>query len=163
MPSRAKSTEREVALSCSSISGCSAWKRTRRPASQLAANDGVVLIVSAPPVDRSSHPAHARPQPIERVAHRRQQHLALVGQDQRPVHAAEQRRAQVLLERADLMADRRLGDEQLVGRLGEAEVAGRGLERAQRIERRQSGRHAALLSMSQTYRLDEQPSFVSKS
>jgi hypothetical protein len=48
---------------------------------------------------------------------------------------AKQRDAELLLERLDLAADRRLGDEQLARRLGEAQVAGRRLESLEQIER----------------------------
>ena len=48
----------------------------------------------------------------------------------RRVSAAEQPRLEPRLELAHAMADRRLRDLDLLGRAGEAEVAGSGLERA---------------------------------
>ena len=58
------------------------------------------------------------------------------------VAAAEQRPAEIRLERLDLMADRRRGHVELFGRLGEAQVARGGLEGAQRVERRKTSGHA---------------------
>ena len=51
------------------------------------------------------------------------------------MRAAEQGGAQTLLQPLDLMADRRLGDAQLLRRPGEGEMPRRGLEGAQRVER----------------------------
>jgi hypothetical protein len=65
------------------------------------------------------------------------------GELKAPWQAHEQRHAQVRLEEAHLVADRGLGDVQLVGGAGEAELAGRHLEHAQGIEGRQHGRHRA--------------------
>ena len=48
----------------------------------------------------------------------------------------EQRTPELLLEPADLVAERRRRDVQLLGRLGEAQMPGDRLEGAQRIERR---------------------------
>jgi hypothetical protein len=65
---------------------------------------------------------------------------ALVGQLQPPVRAAEQFNAELALQRLDLMADRSLRDAQLVRRLGERQVPGRGFER-QRIQGDRGSRH----------------------
>jgi hypothetical protein len=67
--------------------------------------------------------------------------LPVGGQRQPAGEAEEQAHAQVGLEDAHLMADRRLGHVQLVRRAGEAEQAGGGLEGAQGIEGRQRGVH----------------------
>ena len=65
---------------------------------------------------------------VEGAPHRRHQELALVGQQQSPVEAPEQQRAEMLLQRLDLMADRGLGHVELVGGAGEAQMARRGLD-----------------------------------
>ena len=72
---------------------------------------------------------------VERPGQGRQVELAGVGQHQAPVQAPEQLPVERRLQRLDLMADRGLGDEQLLGRLGERQVPGGGLEGAQGIER----------------------------
>ena len=72
----------------------------------------------------------------------RQVELAGVGQHEPPVQAPEQLHAERLLQGLDLMADRGLGDVELLGRLGERQVPGRGLEGAQGVERGQASGHA---------------------
>ncbi len=67
--------------------------------------------------------------------------LRRIGQQQPPADAAKQLEAEPFLERLDLMADRRLGDVELGGRRGKAEMAGRRLEGAQCIEGRQAATH----------------------
>ncbi len=67
--------------------------------------------------------------------------LGGVGQQQTAADAAEQLEPQPLLEAADLMADRRLGDVELGRRRGEAEMPGGGLEGAQRVEGRKLTTH----------------------
>jgi hypothetical protein len=62
--------------------------------------------------------------------------LPLHGELQPARLAHEQAHAQALLERLDLAAYRRLGDEQLVGRASEVQVAGGRLEAAQQVQRR---------------------------
>ena len=142
-PSRAKSISRGVAIRRISNSGRSAWKRPSRPASQLAAIEGVVLIVSVPPQQRSRTRSTPAVELVERAPHRGHQQLALVGQQQAPVEPAEQQHPQMLLQRPDLMADRGLGHVQLAGGPGEAQMARRGLEGAQRRERRQALGHGS--------------------
>ena len=68
----------------------------------------------------------------------------------------------MLLEPSDLMADRRLGDVQLAGGAGEAEVSRRGLERAQRRERRQTAGHRQVPGMSSIHVFHEKRSFVKR-
>ena len=77
-----------------------------------------------------------RPTPLERVGHAveriaqvGQQRLALAGYLEPARTAHEQRHAEPLLERLDLVADRGLRDVQLLGGVGEAGVAGGRLER----------------------------------
>ena len=71
---------------------------------------------------------------VEGVAQIGQQRLAFAG-DLEPARAAhEQRHAEPLLERLHLVADRRLGDVQLLGGVRETCVTGGGLEGAQRIQ-----------------------------
>src|SRR3546814_9568736 len=62
----------------------------------------------------------------------------------------------VVLEGLHLMADRRLGDVQLAGRLGEGEVAGGGFEGPERVQGRQFPGHA---SIKKTYAKREITSF----
>ena len=80
--------------------------------------------------------------PREGVAQDREQHGTGLGQLDPAAPAPEQRPAQLALQVLDLMADRRVGDAELVAGLAEAEMARRRLERAQRRERRQPGTHA---------------------
>jgi hypothetical protein len=67
--------------------------------------------------------------------------LRLVGQHQPTREPSEELHPEQLLERADLMADRGLGDVQLGGGAREAEMSGGGLESAQCCERRQTAGH----------------------
>ncbi len=90
------------------------------------------------------HAGLARAQPARDIAQQAQhfgrrlvQRLPLLGEAQLAVVAAEQRHAELLLQGLDLAADRGLGDEQLGGRLGEAQVTGGSLEAFQQVERRQ--------------------------
>jgi hypothetical protein len=71
---------------------------------------------------------------VEGVAHRRQIAFTGRGQAECAVEAPEQDHTEARLQGLDLVADRRLGDVQLVRRSGEAEVAGSRLEGAQRIQ-----------------------------
>ena len=59
--------------------------------------------------------------------------LALLGQDQAARMAVEQRDAQLLLERADLAADRRLAEIQRLARMGEAARLGDRVENPQLV------------------------------
>ena len=77
-------------------------------------------------------------QPGQRLGADDCQRPALVGEREAPVGAAEQRNPQVVLERPDLAAHRRLRDEAFLGRTREAKVPGRRLEGQQQVERRQS-------------------------
>ena len=67
-------------------------------------------------------------------ADRRQVVQRLPRQFQRAVAADEQGQAKLLLQPADLMADRGLGDGELIGRAGEAHVTRGGLEGAQAVQ-----------------------------
>jgi hypothetical protein len=59
-----------------------------------------------------------------------------LGERERAVAALEQRHAELVLELLDLAAHRRLGEVELLARLGERQVARRGLEAHQQVERR---------------------------
>jgi hypothetical protein len=63
------------------------------------------------------------------------------------VHALEERLPDLLLERLDLAADRRLRDEQLARCAGEAQVARGGAEAPEEIER-QARRPALIHSLN---------------
>ena len=95
----------------------------------------VVVTVSCARTPAVRMPVRDLLQPLQQLAGRPLQDAALLGQHQRPMPALEQGDAQVLLQRPDLPADRRLGDEQLLGRLGEGEVARRRLEALDQVQR----------------------------
>lgn len=78
---------------------------------------------------------------VEGLARGAKTDLPLLGQQERPVEAAEELAPEMLLERLHLMADRGLGDVQLLGGPGEAEMARRGLEGAERVEGRETAGH----------------------
>ncbi|KTT89921.1 hypothetical protein NS44R_14935, partial [Mammaliicoccus sciuri] len=78
-------------------------------------------------VDRSADP-------VERVRQHRQQRQPLVGEHQPARQAAEQARAEQILQLLDLMADRGLRHAQLHPRAGEAQQPRRGLEGAQSVQ-----------------------------
>ena len=78
---------------------------------------------------------------IEAVAHGGKVVPAGFGEDEPLVLAIEQPDPELGLERLDLVADRALRHEQLRGRAGEALVACRGFEGAQRIQWREALPH----------------------
>ena len=77
-------------------------------------------------------------QPVETVGQSGQQQPAPFGQCDGSVTAFEQRLLEVTFERLDLVADRGRGHVQFGGGIGEAFEPPGGLERAQRIQRRQA-------------------------
>jgi hypothetical protein len=94
---------------------------------------------------RARAPAHLldrRRQAIEAVAEALEAGLTRFGEQDLAIEAAEQRHPQPFLERFHLMADRRRRHMQLGRRLAHAQVAGGGLEGAQRIEGRQPAAHS---------------------
>jgi hypothetical protein len=91
-------------------------------------------------------PLQRRPQPAERFGDCGNECLSFVGQCQSARQAAEQLNAETCLQTLDLMADGRLTDTQLHACFGEAEMAHRRLERAQRIERQMGLGHAQTLN-----------------
>jgi len=68
-----------------------------------------------------------------------QAELALVGQRKHAIGPVEQRDAEEFLQHFHLVADRRRRDVELMTRPDEAQMARRGLEAAERVERRQPG------------------------
>ena len=136
-PSLAKSASFMLAETRASISGCACRKRHSRGISHLAMSPGVALITrtlaSRRAIELPDRVAHA----LEARMQARIDQPAGVGQLDRAGAAVEQREAELLLQRADLVAERGRRHVQLLGRLGEAQVAGDRLEGAQRIERRQ--------------------------
>ena len=72
---------------------------------------------------------------FEPAADARQQLGALLGEGDGTRVTTEQGHADVGFERLDLRADRSSGDAELLGRRGEAQVRGDGLEDAQGVER----------------------------
>lgn len=82
---------------------------------------------------------------VEAVAQRRQQAAALVGQRESARQAAEELDAEALFQPLHLMADRGLGDAELDRRPGEAEMAGRGFEGAQRVQGEMGTEHGRAL------------------
>jgi len=75
--------------------------------------------------------------PVERIPHYGQILVAGVGDDQTLVLAVEQLKAECGLQSLHLMADRALGDAQLVCGSSKALVTRRGLKRPQRIQLRE--------------------------
>ena len=65
--------------------------------------------------------------------HRAEQHLALFGQDEAAGMAVEERRAEIVFERADLAADRRLAQAQRLAGVGEGAGVGGRLKDAQLV------------------------------
>ena len=96
-------------------------------------------MVAIPP----QHPVGGKPQIVERGADPGQVIPGFRRQRQRPVLPDEQAYPQFLLQPPDLVADRGLRDVQFGRRVGEAQMPGRGFERAQSIERGQPGGHFA--------------------
>ena len=82
-----------------------------------------------------------RGKPLERLAHRAR--IGLAGGVSCTALTARVKSgdAQMFLEMADGAADRAMGDMQFIGRLGEAQMAGGGLEARQRRQGRQAARH----------------------
>ena len=101
--------------------------------------DGQAVVV-AEPRDRANRLA----QTVEALGHARLQGTARLGQLDGAVQATEQRAAEMLLELLDLVAERRRGDEQLLGGLAEAHVPGGRLKGAKRGQRRQALAHPRL-------------------
>ena len=60
--------------------------------------------------------------------------MAVAGQGQAPPITDEQRTAQCIFERADMAADRAVGDVQFPGRLADAAQAGGGFEGTEGIQ-----------------------------
>ena len=142
-----------------SMPGCASWNAAMRVTSHFAASDAVVLTTS-----NSSRPGRCS----RAVAWRRSSNAArtdgqvalrLARQRQAAIAPLEQAEAELLLQPADLMADRGLRHVQLGGGEGEAEVARRRLERAQSVERGKR-RHAASLYMTLPHVKPDKPSFV---
>ena len=140
-PSVAKSASFMLAEMRASMSGWAWRKRHSRGISHLAVRPVVAEMTRtfavAPALELPDGVAHA----LEARMQARIDQPARIGQLDRPRAAVEQRQAELLLERADLVAQRRRRDMQLLGRLGEAQMAGDRLEGFQRIERGQRLRH----------------------
>ena len=89
--------------------------------------------------DLSSQPKFAIEAGIERAPG--------LGELDRAGAAREQGKPELLLQPADLVAERRRSDVKLLGGLGKAQVARDRLERTQRIEGRQGPRHGLVYLM----------------
>ena len=120
-----------------SIAGCASWNAATRVTSHFAASDAVVLTGQQAVAIRTPQSRGRAAQILEGRADRRQIVLRLAGQHQRAIAADEQPYAELVLEPADLMADRGLGDVELGGRTGEAQMPRCRVERAQSVERGQ--------------------------
>jgi hypothetical protein len=81
---------------------------------------------------------HGRHQFPERRAHTCREALAFVGQADAATRALDEPDTEVGLERLDLVTDRAVRHVQRFRRLGQAALARRRLERAQRLHRRKS-------------------------
>jgi len=84
----------------------------------------------------AAQPRHRSGQAIEALADPGERALARLGEQQPLRPALKQPHPQVLLERLELMADGGRRHVQLVRRLGKTQMAPRGLERAQAVQRR---------------------------
>ena len=84
---------------------------------------------------------HAALDAVQRVAHRRGEFAAWLGQLHTATAAPKQRNSQFALERLHLMTDRPVRDVQFSGGAGEVAVARGGLERAECMQRWQAVRH----------------------
>ena len=118
--------------------GLEAMQARRQPAQREGRDQADVeragVGLAADPLQRVGHA-------VEGIAQVGQQRLAFAG-DLEPARTAhEQRHAQPLLERLHLVADRRLGDVQLLGGVGEAGVTGGGFEGAERVQRQLRAAH----------------------
>src|SRR5215472_9581137 len=91
-------------------------------------------------------PLGAGPNVVERLANHDEIIPADRGNLEALALAGEELDAELGLEGLDLLAYRALGDVKLLGRAGEAFVAGGGLERPECIERRQPARHRSKLN-----------------
>src|SRR5262249_45160822 len=87
---------------------------------------------------------------VESIAHDHEIGAACLGDHQPLPFAIEQLQPELGLECFDLVADRALGDAELLGGAPEALVAGRGFESLERVERRQTARHGATEIMRKT-------------
>ena len=92
-------------------------------------------------------------QALQHRARVRQERLAGLGQRHVALHAVEQRRAELGLQLADLLADRRLGDVQLLGRAGEVQMAAHRLEVGELMDFHGSGRQTSVVSRGTDSRL----------
>jgi len=84
--------------------------------------------------------SEGRAQAVERFHHRRCQAFAGFGRDDTPSLTLEQRQTEALLQQLDLVAHRGLRHAEFDGGAGEAAMARRRLEGADRTERRQADR-----------------------
>ena len=89
----------------------------------------------------AQQPVGGEPQIVKRRADAGEIISGFRGQSQCAVLPDEQTDSEFFLEPPDLMADGGLGDVQLGGRNGEAQMPGRGLECAQTVERGQPRGH----------------------
>ena len=127
------------ATTFTSISGCASMKRMRRGMSQREAKDGSTLTVRR--WSRRSPSASAASKISCSAARTRSANARPAGERHALAVAMEERRAEVLFERAHLVAHGAVGEVQLVGRAREALQARRRLEGAQRRQGGQAFRH----------------------
>src|SRR5262245_65773663 len=100
------------------------------------------------------------PQTAERFGDCGNQSLSFIGQCQPAGQPPKQLNAETRLQALDLMADGRLTNPQLHTRFGEAEMARRCLERAQRIKRQMGLRHAQTLKIGRASCRERRVSYV---
>ena len=118
------------------MSGCACRKRHSRGISHLATSPGVAEMTSTLPSRDAVELRHRAAHALEAGMQAGIDQPAGIGQFDRAGAAVKQRQAELLLQRADLVAERGGRHVQFVGGLGEAQMAGDRLEGAQRIERR---------------------------
>ena len=94
---------------------------------------------------------HPRREFRERRAHARREALAVLGQADAPTGALHEPRAEIGLERLELVADRAVREVERLGGLGQAAEAGRCLECPQGLHRGKADGHGILMSIILTY------------
>ena len=107
----------------------------------------------------AAHPPHAFAELAEPLAQRRQAGFGGRGQRQPPCEPVEQLNAELVLERTNLLTDRRRRHVQLVGGAAEAQVPRGGLEGDQGVEG-QGAEHGGFSTDSQAIAVDNETSFV---
>ena len=125
----------------SSMSGWSSLKRPSRGTSQRDAIAGSTETLSVRTLPWAAASRVASRHIVEEGGQAVAEAPAGIGQDNTAAGAGKELGAEPFLQFADMAADRGMGDEQLLGRIGEALMAGGGLEGPEGIQGRQAPGH----------------------